>query len=270
MFTTIINDCRDDNARARQTSRVASLLGGSVSFIGVDSDIEAGLQLIDILDATEGGRGLILVNVAPRGGHTTKWENGTPFAYFWYHETLVVTTVDGFVLSAVKKLGLTNTISLLDTRTASETMLSNSFITATAAKQIPTSQFRSFDFLPRVGTFLLHGHSLPTTNFGMENVPELPLAIWHIDNFGNCKTTLVISDINVGDKIENRFGSLNFIEYLRDVPDNESAIIRGSSGIGEIRFLELVSQRKNFAKQHNVQIGDAVFGEESYFTTATT
>ena len=51
MFTTFINDCKDDNARARQTSRVGSLLKTNLSFIGVDSDLEAGMQLIDIIDA---------------------------------------------------------------------------------------------------------------------------------------------------------------------------------------------------------------------------
>lgn len=270
MFATIINDCRDDNARARQTSRTAALLGSNISFIGVQSDIEACMQLIDILDATEGQRGLILVNVAPRGGNAAKWENGTPFAYFWYHETLVVSSVDGFTLSAIKKLGLTDNIFLLDTHTAADTMLSQGFISKVAAEQIPTTQFRSFDFTPRVGAFLLHGHSLPTTNYPMDSVPDLPHAIWHIDNFGNCKTTLTAADIDTTTEISSRFGNLNFIKQLRDVPNNESALIQGSSGINNTRFLELVSQRKDFAKYHNAKIGDAIFSEESYFTTATT
>lgn len=270
MFTTIINDCKDDNARARQTSRTASLLGSNVSFVGVQSDLEAGVQLIDMLDATEGRRGLILVNVAPRGGHTTKWENGTPFAYFWYQETLVVTTVDGFTLSAVKKLNLTDTIYLLDTHTAAKTMLEHEFISAIAAAQIPDTQFRSFDFSPRVGAFLLHGHALPTTNYEMSNIPDLPAAIWHIDNFGNCKTTLTPADIDLTTDTETRFGKLPFIKQLCDVPDGESAITQGSSGIGNTRFLEFATQRKDFAKHHNVQIDDAIFSEESYFTTATT
>jgi len=270
MFTTIINDCRDDNARARQTSRIAALLGGNVSFIGVQSDIEASMQLIDILDATEGKRGLVLVNVAPRGGHTTKWENGTPFAYFWYKETLIVSSVDGYVLSAIKKLGLTDTISLVDTHTAAEAMLEQGFISEIAAKQIPTTQFRSFDFTPRVGAFLLHGHKLPTANYEMNAIPDLPAAIWHIDNFGNCKTTLTIADINPAEEITNRFETVNFIKQLRNVPDSKPALVQGSSGISDTRFLELVIQRRNFATHHNVQIGDAIFSEESYFTTATT
>ncbi|MCB9812335.1 hypothetical protein H6778_01600 [Candidatus Nomurabacteria bacterium] len=269
MFATIINDCRDDNARARQTSRLASLLSVNVSFIGVESDLEAGMQLIDILDATEGRPGVILVNVAPRGGHTTKWENGTPFAYFHYRETLVISTVDGFALAGVKKLGLISEVNLLDTHTASEAMQQAGFIVDDAAARIPNSQFRSFDFSPRVAAFLLDGHEVPHTTYSLNETPDLPPAVWHIDNFGNCKTTLTVSDLSGRTELTTRFGTLPLITHLRDVPDSTPAVTEGSSGLGDTRWLELVCQRCPFAKSHTVAIDDDIFTERSYLLTAT-
>jgi hypothetical protein len=269
MFTTIINDCRDDNARARQTSRVGSLQNSSLSFIGVDSDLEAGMQLIDALDATAGLEGLILVNVAPRGGHTTKWENGTPFAYFWYKKTLIISSVDGYALSAIKKLNLTSEINLLDIHEATKVMLEANFITKEEAERIPHSQFRSFDFIPRAGVFMIQGNHLPSTPYNQDDIPDLPKAIWNIDNFGNCKTTLTPEDIENKEKTTTRYGDLPYYEKLRDVPDGDTVLTRGSSGIDNTRFIEAVMQRKNFAKNNNAKIGDDIFEGKSYFRKAT-
>lgn len=268
MFTTIINDCRDQNASARQTSRVGSLLKTSLSFVGVDSDLGAGMQLIDMLDASGGREGMILVNVAPRGDHATKWENGTPFAYFWYKKTLVISSVDGFAFSGVKKFGLTDSIHLLDIHEATKTMTDAGFITEDEAKRVPSSQFRSFDFTPRVGCFMMLGNHLPSTEYDQENIPLLPQAIWNIDNFGNCKTTLTEEDIK-SDKIQTRYGELDYFEKLRDLPDGKTALVKGSSGIYDHRFLEVLTQRRNFAETNNAKIGDDIFAEKSYFKKAT-
>ncbi len=268
MFTTIINDCRDDNARGRQESRVGSLCKTSLSFIGVESDLEASLQLVDILDATEGRPGLILVNVAPRGGHSKQWENGTPFVYFWYQETLVVASVDGFVLSGVKKFGLIKEIHLLDTHSSAKAMLDAGFISETAAKGIPHTQFRSFNFITRAGVFLLNGNHLPSEPYNQNDILDLPKAIWHIDNFGNCKTSLTQGDITPGVTM-TRFGDLPFHGQLRDVPDNTASLIEGSSGFDNKRFIELVIQRGNFSVVNDAKIGDDVFSNASYFRKAT-
>lgn len=269
MFATIINDCRDDNARGRQESRLASLLATPISFVGVDSDLEAGVQLIDMLDASEGRPGLILVNVAPRGGHTTKWENGTPFGYFHYKETLVIASVDGYTLSAIKQYGLAQEVTLLDTHTSAASMLAAGQLDAEAAERLPVTQFRSFDFLPRVGAFLLQGHSVPTTPHPLTDTPSLPPAIWHIDNFGNCKTTLTEAELEGRTHLATRFGELPFIPQLRNVPDGTDALVRGSSGLGNQRFLELVRQRGSFAGTHSATLGDSVTGPENYFHHAT-
>ncbi len=269
MFTTIINDCKDDNARSRQESRIASLMDTGLSFIGVDSDLEASMQLIDVLDATEGRRGLVLVNVAPRGGHTTKWENGTPFGYFWHGETLVAASVDGYTLSAAKKLGLVNELQLLDTNTTAAQLLAEGLITPEAAAHIPKTQFRSFDFLPRAGVYLVQNGSLPSVTYPLTDVPELPPAIWHIDSFGNCKTTLTLADINTEGTTTTKYGDLPHYEQLRNLPDGETGLIRGSSGIGTNRFVEVMTQRGNFALHHGAKIGDSIFTDESFFRKAT-
>lgn len=269
MFSTIINDCRDSNAQGRQTSRLTSLIETNVSFIGVQSDLEAGLQLVDILDATAGAKGLILVNVAPRGGHTTRWENGTPFAYFYHGETLVICTIDGYVLSAIKQLRLIDGLSLLNIHTSTNTMLETGFISTEHAQRLPYSQFRSFDFIPFVGAFILKGNSLPTSPYPLTEVPDLPPAVWFIDNFGNCKTTLTRTSIDENSELKTRFGTLTFTEHLRDVPDNQPAVTVGSSGYEHTRWLELVIQRSPFASAYNVRLGDNLFTNQSHFRTAT-
>ena len=269
MFVTIINDCRDDNARSRQESRIASLISTNLSFVGVQSDLEAGMQLIDILDATEGRPGLILVNVAPRGGHTSKWENGTPFAYFYYDKTLVVSSVDGLALSGVKKFNITDHVALLDTHSAATAMHQADFIDEAVATYIPRTQFRSFDFVPRVGVFLLQGNEVPSEPYPLTTVTDLPPAIWHIDSFGNCKTTLTPTEVDTTQPIATRFGSFNFVPKLRDLPDATSALVAGSSGLRDTRLLELMTQRGNFSAAHQAAIGDNLFSEQSHFVRAT-
>ena len=58
--------------------------------------------------------------------------------------------------------------------------------------------------------------------------------------------------------IKTKFGDLKMYNRLKDVPDQEEAIIVGSSGIKDKRFLEFVIQGGSFAKKHNVSAGDLV------------
>jgi hypothetical protein len=269
MFISIITDCHDENARGRQESRLQSLTGHPTSFIGVQSDLEAGVNLLEVLDATGGHPGLVLVNVAPRGTHALQWENGTPFGYFYHKDTLVIATVDGLALAGAKRCGLVEHVHLLDTHSASEAMLAANFISAAEAARIPGTQFRSFDFTPRVGAFLLAGHSVPTETFSLEPIAPLPTAIWHIDNFGNCKTTLTADDIAGKTELQTRYGTFPIVRQLRDVPEGETAITLGSSGLDSTRFCELVVQRQSFAKHHDATIGDDLFSPISHFHQAT-
>ena len=89
---TIITDCADANARARQELRFDALFGVKPSFLGVGSysPFEAAGNLIEQLDvltnfpvADKSRQNVVLVNVAPRGEDIQKkWDNGTPFLLF--------------------------------------------------------------------------------------------------------------------------------------------------------------------------------------------
>lgn len=229
MYCTIINDCRDANAAGRQATKVASLLGCPTNFIGVKSDLEAAGNLVDALDAGEGKEGIVLVNVAPRSGRGKKWQNGSPFGYFWYKRTLVVSTIDGFTLSLVKKLQIVEEINILDCPV--------------------DTQFRSYEFLPKAAESIFTGKGLPSTAISIDKIVGAPHAVWWIDNFGNCKTTLLI---------EEKKGGLPFISRLKDVPNGESAIVVGSSGIGNKRFLEVVVQGGSAAEHFKLSSGSAI------------
>jgi len=251
MFCTIINDCKDANAAGRQTTRAAALFGCPVNFIGVDfgGDLQAAGNLVDILDAGEGpstssgqARGVVLVNVAPRNGSGKKWPNGTPFGYFWHKETLVVSSVDGLTLSLAKKLGILKDFHVLETP-------------AEYAKH----QFRSFAFLPKAAKTLLEGGKLKEHDGGQTSVtiPEAPKAVWWVDNFGNCKTTLLPEEIGFesGKQIKTKFGEFMCFESLKDVPDGQFGLVIGSSGLGDKRFLELVKQGESAAKYLGILSG---------------
>ena len=81
------------------------------------------------------------------------------------------------------------------------------------------------------------------------------------DCFGNCKTSLLPKDVGFaeGKALETKFGSLPCIRRLADVPDNEAAIIIGSSGCGDKRLLELVIQGDSAAKRFGISIGARIF-----------
>jgi hypothetical protein len=241
-------------------ARIASLSDASVSFVGVGSyaDLEAAGNLIDCLDAYGGSRGAILVNVAPR--HKGEGENGTPFGYFWHNETLVVSTLRGLTLSLVKKLGIAAGFTELDVATASHVMAEAGLIEREEAERIAQSQFRSFDFVPRAAAFLLAGNKLPGTTHSMESIADSPGAIWWVDNFGNCKTTLLPEDVEfeVGKEIATVAGSLLCTRQLKSVPNGRAALIIGSSGIGTRRFLEIVVQGESAAGKYGLAPGTPV------------
>lgn len=260
MFVTIINDCKDENAFGRQATKAASLFGCPIVTVGVDSDIEAAGNLIDCLDASEGKEGVILVNVAPRHGNAKKWPNGTPFGYFLYRETLIVSSIDGLTLSLVKKFGLTDNIEIFDIPEVLMTLKEKGIITEYDLEHISRTQFRSLEFLPRVARWIKDGLDLPTTDCLIENVADAPNAIWWVDNFGNCKTTLLPEDVDfkINKKINLKIGEFECFERLSDVPDSRQALIVGSSGLGNRRFLEVVTQGKHTANEIKVFSGVSI------------
>lgn len=257
MFVTLITDCKDDNALGRSTTRLATFFECHITTVGVNSDLEASGNLIDVLDAAGGEKGVVLVNVAPRHQEAKKWPNGTPFGFFYYKETLVVASIDGLTLSLVKKLGLVDKINLMDIPEVVTTLADKKIISQELATHIIHTQFRSFEFLPRVAKWLTSKVPIPYNLYPITLIPDAPESIWWIDNFGNCKTTLVEKDVNFseGQKKTNKAGEFICYNRLKDVPNDRPALIIGSSGLEDNRFLEIVVQGGSASQTFNLKSG---------------
>lgn len=254
MNITIINDCKDENAKGRQLARVSSLLKTNANFIGVSNELEASGNIIDILDANGESDGIILVNVAPRNGKVKKYFNGTPFGYFWYKKTLIVSSVDGYTLSLVKKLRLAEFINILDIPKTLEILIKNGNLPKDLKSHITNSQFRSYEYLPRVTAFIFKHKEIKSRKIEINTIPDAPNAIWWVDNFGNCKTTILSEELEnkyLGAKIKN----LKYFSKLKDVPNKKPALITGSSGLENKRFLEIVIQGGNASNYFNLHSG---------------
>lgn len=260
MFITVITDCRDANAQSRQETRYAELFPGThVSFVGVSSDIEAAGNLVDVLDGAGDAEGVIAVNVAPRHGRAKeKWPNGTPFGYFWFKKVLVVCTIDGETLSLMKKLGLADRVNVTDIR---EVMAFGGYDEA-MVEHAATSQFRSFDYLPRLARIVWDNVDAPCEVLPFSEIPDVGPGVWWIDSFGNCKTTLLPEDIQFEEGAKREF-VLNGLaiaatcyKQLRAVPDYHTGLIVGSSGYGDKRFIELVVQGSSAAKHYQISQKD--------------
>ena len=267
MFVTIITDCIDSNAFGRQMTRATSLFGFTAVPVAitpefeVPSDLEAGGHLIDMLDASRGEAGIILVNKAPRSGKAKKWLNGTPFGYFWYNKTLVVSSVDGFALSLIKKLKLTDSIKIFDIPTVMNFAKEHSLIDHFDADYVVTTQFRSFEFLPRVAKWVYEGLQVPTENYSLDNIDDCPNAVFFADIFGNLKTTILPDQVGFehGKEINfELFGKMKCYDRLKDLPNKETGLIIGSSGFKEHRFLEIMTQGASAKQKFGATIGTPI------------
>jgi len=274
MFLTIINDSRDGNAFGRQQTRASALFGCGVATVGVRDDLEASGNLVDALDAGEGHEGVVLVNVAPRqtngkklgrgsvgffGAEVAKKENGSPFGYFYYDKTLVVGSVDGITLSLVKKLGIADRINVLDIAAMGTALIEKGIISDDVARRMAATQFRSYEFLPRVAHWIAGGQPVVSVEQSLDT-PDAPKAVWWIDSFGNAKTTLLPEDVSFaeGKNAETLFGSLGCFTSLKDVPDEVAGLVIGSSGIGDKRFLEIVVQGESASERFHLVSGSRV------------
>lgn len=244
----------------RQATRISTLFGFSPSLVAINnySELEAAGNIIDVLDASDGQTGVLLVNSAPR--HKKKWPNGTPFGYFYYKRTLVVTTIDGLCLSLVKKLGLVDEIMLTDVPTVVDHMIKEGHLDPHLRDTIAKSQFRSFDYMPRLAKWIMDGLDVPAEKFLISDVEDAPNSVWWVDNFGNCKTTLLPDEagFEAGKVLKTKFGDIKCYVQLRDVPVGEAAITIGSSGIDKKRFLEVIVQGKSAAEHFKINVGSEV------------
>jgi hypothetical protein len=263
MFVNIITDCHDSATLGRQRVRAANLFKSPVIPIGVNGElndrgqIEAAGNLIDILEVSEKQPGVILVNAAPRSHK--KWPNGSPFGYFWWGQTLVVSTVDGYTLSLIKKFKLVDRIQLLDIPTVIDYMVSQENFDSDLGEYIKNTQFRSLEFLPRAAKWVFEGVSIPTDKYDIDNVPDPHKQVWLVDNFGNLKTTVTATDIDfqVGQTIDfHNIQGLMCYDRLKDVPTGDVALIEGSSGLRGNKFLEIVVQGFSAADKLGMKQGD--------------
>lgn len=278
---TIITDCADDNARARQQARFSELFCATPTFLGLGAsapDIEAGGNLIDQLDAVlqsptsvRKEKRVILLNVAPRGERVRKkWDNGTPFCYVWVENVLIVSTFAGRSLAFLKKFDLAKSVRVLDIPTVVDQMVACGELNKEVAQRITNTQFRSFEFLPLAAYWVLQGRELPFTTYDIESSSEINGVVWTVDSFGNAKTTITKDEIafQAGKEVYLKDGAaITCYERLADVPRHRSALVCGSSGLGNTRFLEVVVQWKddgfkgsaNAAERHGLFVGAKVF-----------
>jgi len=257
-FVAIINDCQDGNARARQEVTVGSLFNINPAFVGVETDLEASANLVDLIDASRGEPGIILVNKAPRNGKAKEHKNGTPFGYFWHGDTLVVSSTDGLALSLPKKLGITAVVNELDIETTIEDVLeaTGESNEEGLARRITNTQFRSLAYTPRAARALWSGVKLASEEKVITRNAGHKTHAWHVDNFGNIKTTGLPTDIGFdpeqgdGYRVSTALGEVSCYGQLRSVPENgELAVTIGSSGYKDQNFLELVIQGGSAVKK---------------------
>jgi hypothetical protein len=238
---TIITDCFDDNARWRQVARFASLFPSTnVQLLGVKSDIQAAGFLVDIIDSFLDGNHLVVVNIAPRHGEAKKRKNGTPFGYFEFDGHTIISSVDGYVLSLVKKLQILKTFFIWDIPTVLEQAFLAEEISEEEKEHIMNSQFRSFEFLPRIAIWMAEeSFEIPSKTFNLDQILDIWNKIWHIDNFWDCKTTILASEFK-REKIEDqRFEDVAYKKHLSQVETDETAFTVWSSWFDLERFIEI-------------------------------
>lgn len=260
---TVVTDCSDANAAMRQKSRLATLFPGAhITVCGAQEDAAIALNVVDAVDAilgspTREAQGIVIANGAPRNGAQP---NGSRFGWCdLRHEgrrVLLITTVDGSALSLLLRIADLNP---------------QVFATATAVSAIGLSsrllrpQFRSYEIVPAVAWHLARGGDLPSHSLE-HSIPWLPYSqVAWVDNFGNCKTTIMARDvpwmqpgkevgvtINASDRI-----AFTCYDTLTDAPVGELAIVVGSSGLGDrdTRFLELVIKMGSCAERLGLRVG---------------
>lgn len=263
MYVTIINDCHDPVTMNRQVVRAATLFPAthiSPVAVGNFADLEASGAIIDTIDAAMDEPGIILVNVAPRHGKAKKWENGTPFGHVKYQNTHIFSTVDGATLSLIHKYGLAQTVEVYDIPTVLDAMITHGKLAEHLRSPITNTQFRSYEFLPRVAKWYMNGLEIPHEVQPLTEFLPAPLSVWYIDNFGNCKTTAWVEDLGheAGKKLNTPWGELTCYNRLKDVPNREPGIIVGSSGYRDHRFLEIVVQGISASKHFGIKVGDKI------------
>jgi hypothetical protein len=127
--------------------------------------------------------------------------------------------------------------------------------------RIVKSQFRSYEYMPRLAKWLFDKIEVPSADYSLTEVPDVPHMVWWVDNFSDVKTTMLPEDIGheVGKVIKTRVGEIPCYDIMRDVPIGQAAITIGSSGIGDKRFLEIIVLGERAGDRFNLKPGDVIF-----------
>lgn len=263
MFVTIINDCNDPNESARQLTRANILFNCPANSLrlGVYSDIQSAGNLIDVLDASEGQKGIVIVNVAPRFGAAKRWSNGAPFGFFKYKETIVVMTINPEIQHLLWKLKITNEIYVTEISEVIDILIEQGLVEMTRRQYLIDTQFRSFEYAPKLAKLVFDEITFPTKTIASEEVKNGDKGkVWFIDSFGNCKTTLLKEDliIDEGGYVQTNWGKIKYHEKLKDVQNEDLGIYVGSSGIGLNRFVEITIQGGNASAGIGINVGDEI------------
>ncbi len=245
----------DDNARGRITTRLLTGIGESVftsvTPIGVDSEVEGFVQLVDLLDATRGNKAVILFNVAPRGVNKKRLPNGSPFGHLRVGNADIFPTVEGRVLPLLQNL-LNRRLRVRVHEICPE-VLGAVGIPRYQWKYVTSTQFRSYEFLPDLANAVMSGKEVPGREMAVARIRGGGGFVGIVDKFGNIKTTALPSDIGFrpGRTLALDLGGtevrLPCYPKLKDVPCGTLAAVVGSSGLwvgrANKRFVEIVVQK---------------------------
>ncbi len=233
----VISDCTDPNAQSRYQASFGREFKGSQAFcVPTTNPIEGAGCAIDIIDELRGKRGIVFLNIAPRRDTDKKngHKNGKPFLYFYVGKTLVITSDEPEIF------GMFDIVELSYKKTRAIDLFED--------KDVPScSQFRSAQCIPIAAKKIVKGKYTGKSHKPMPK--KIGSKVWYIDNFGNCKTTLV--------KFPSKASLLRY-NQLTEVPDGEEAQTIGSSGYKSKRFREFVIKGKSYAEVHGIKVGATI------------
>ncbi len=70
-----------------------------------------------------------------------------------------------------------------------------SLISETKAVAVENTQFRSFEFLPRVIKRVFAKKDVPSKSMSLAEIKDLDSVAWLVDSFGNVKTTILPQEV---------------------------------------------------------------------------
>jgi len=148
----------------------------------------------------------------------------------------------------------------MDIPKALDEMITNGFISDSLRENITNTQFRSYEFVPRVAKYIYDNKDVTSEKIDIGGVDDMPKVVWWIDNFGNCKTSILKDELNIDSDgfVETKIGKLRFFEKLKDVPNKEAGLVVGSSGFMDKRFIEVVAQGKRADQHFDLSVGSEI------------